>query len=180
MQAKFGSAQRLRRLHIRSCGAVMAANGAADSARGGRAVLWFRNDLRIHDNAIVAEAARRAKAGQIKEVCSCRGTIGDPCCRVLLFDARRPPLLRTQQHNPQYALRLDPLQVVPVYCFDPRQFIETPWGHSKCGPYGAQFRLESVRPAPVPICVSCPELCAGDTASLRSRTCFAPPAYSLL
>lgn len=32
-----------------------------------------------------------------------------------------------------------------MYCFDPRQFIETPWGHSKCGPYGAQFRLESVR-----------------------------------
>jgi hypothetical protein len=96
MQASFGSAHRLRRVHFRSCGAVMAANGAADSGRGGRAVLWFRNDLRVHDNAIVAEAARRAKAGQINEVCSCHGRIGDPCCRVLLFDARRPTLFWTQ------------------------------------------------------------------------------------
>lgn len=63
----------------------MAANGAADGARGGRAVLWFRNDLRTHDNAIVAEAARRAKAGQINEVGSIAG-LGEPFCRVLLFE----------------------------------------------------------------------------------------------
>lgn len=37
------------------------------------------------------------------------------------------------------------LQVVPLYCFDPRQFVETPWGNPKCGSHAAQFRLESVR-----------------------------------
>jgi deoxyribodipyrimidine photolyase len=46
----------------------MAANGAAKGGSGGRAVLWFRNDLRLHDNGIVAEAARRAESGQIEEV----------------------------------------------------------------------------------------------------------------
>jgi DNA photolyase len=54
----------------------MAANGAADTGSGGRAVLWFRNDLRTHDNAIIAEAARRAKAGQINEVRSYHGMKG--------------------------------------------------------------------------------------------------------
>lgn len=32
-----------------------------------------------------------------------------------------------------------------MYCWDPRQFVETPWGHPKLGAHGAQFRLESVR-----------------------------------
>lgn len=36
------------------------------------------------------------------------------------------------------------LQVVPLYCFNPCMFVETPWGHSKLGPHGAQFRLEAV------------------------------------
>jgi hypothetical protein len=35
-------------------------------------------------------------------------------------------------------------QVVPLYCFDPRQFIATPWGNPKTGAYRAQFLLESV------------------------------------
>lgn len=68
---------------------------------GGRAVLWFRNDLRLHDNPVLAEAAQRVKAGKISEV-------------------------------------------VPLYCWDPRLFIATPYGHSKTGPHAAQFRLESV------------------------------------
>ena len=42
------------------------------SAGGGgapqRAVLWFRNDLRLHDNAIVAEAAQAVKNGKLSEV----------------------------------------------------------------------------------------------------------------
>ncbi len=44
------------------------------SAGGGgarqRAVLWFRNDLRLHDNAIVAEAAQAVKNGKLSEVTS--------------------------------------------------------------------------------------------------------------
>lgn len=35
-------------------------------------------------------------------------------------------------------------QVVPVYCWDPRQFVATPWGHPKTGPAAAQFRIDSV------------------------------------
>jgi DNA photolyase len=77
-QAKSGSKQRLRQAHFSSCGAVMAANGAANGGSGGRAVLWFRNDLRLHDNAIVAEAARRAKSGEIAEVHSCININGPP------------------------------------------------------------------------------------------------------
>jgi deoxyribodipyrimidine photolyase len=34
--------------------------------------------------------------------------------------------------------------VVPLYCFDPRQFIATPWGNPKTGAYRAQFLIESV------------------------------------
>jgi hypothetical protein len=31
-------------------------------------VLWFRNDLRLHDNAIVAEAVKAVRAKQVDEV----------------------------------------------------------------------------------------------------------------
>ncbi len=37
------------------------------------------------------------------------------------------------------------VQVVPLYCFDPRNFVATPYGHPKLGAHGAQFRLESVQ-----------------------------------
>lgn len=43
--------------------------GAAGGGSGNRAVIWFRGtDLRLHDNAIVHEAARRVEAGQVAEV----------------------------------------------------------------------------------------------------------------
>ena len=35
--------------------------------------------------------------------------------------------------------------MVPLYCFDPRQYIATPWGNPKTGGYRAQFLLESVQ-----------------------------------
>ena len=35
--------------------------------------------------------------------------------------------------------------MVPLYCFDPRQYIATPWGNPKTGAYRAQFLLESVQ-----------------------------------
>ena len=36
------------------------------------------------------------------------------------------------------------MQVVPLYCFDPRNFIATPCGNPKTGAYRAQFLIESV------------------------------------
>lgn len=59
------------------------------SGGGKRAILWFRNDLRLHDNVIVAEAARRVQAGSVAEVRSmlpsCNGTsscflVSSACC----------------------------------------------------------------------------------------------------
>jgi deoxyribodipyrimidine photo-lyase len=35
-------------------------------------------------------------------------------------------------------------QVLPLFCFDPRQFQATPWGHPKTGSVRAAFQLESV------------------------------------
>ncbi|KAK9915425.1 hypothetical protein WJX75_009007 [Coccomyxa subellipsoidea] len=68
---------------------------------GHRLVLWFRNDLRLTDNALVHQAAQLIKKEQATEV-------------------------------------------VPLYCFDPRQFIATPWGNSKTGAHHATFLLQSV------------------------------------
>ena len=74
---------------------------AVMAASGNRVVLWFRNDLRLQDNAIGHEAALRVRAGKADEV-------------------------------------------LPVFCFDPRQFEATPWGTPKTGVFRAQFLLESV------------------------------------
>lgn len=66
MQTRPPPVHRLRRVRYSSAGAAaMAQNGGGS---GGRAVLWFRNDLRLHDNAIVAEAAQRVKSGKVSEV----------------------------------------------------------------------------------------------------------------
>jgi len=59
-------------------------------------LVWFRKDLRIHDNEILTEAVRR----------------GD--------------------------------RIIPVYCFDPRQFELTPFNSYKTGLIRARFLLESV------------------------------------
>lgn len=59
-------------------------------------LVWFRNDLRIHDNEILLEACRR----------------GD--------------------------------YIVPVYCFDPRQFENTSYKSQKTGAFRTKFILESV------------------------------------
>ncbi|HZG39280.1 MAG TPA: deoxyribodipyrimidine photo-lyase, partial [Nodosilinea sp.] len=59
-------------------------------------LVWFRNDLRLHDHQPLDQA------------------------------------LRTGQ------------TVLPVYCFDPRQFGQTSFGFPKTGAYRAQFLLESV------------------------------------
>lgn len=59
-------------------------------------LLWFRNDLRLHDHQPLDEAMR---AGQ---------------------------------------------SIVPLYCFDPRQFGQTSFGFPKTGVFRAQFLLDSV------------------------------------
>lgn len=49
----------------------MASGGGGSSGSGGgnRAVVWFRGtDLRVHDNVVVHEAARRVQAGTVSEV----------------------------------------------------------------------------------------------------------------
>lgn len=61
-----------------------------------RQLIWFRNDLRIHDHELLTQALRN----------------GD--------------------------------EIIPLYCFDPRQFGTTPFGFPKTGGYRAQFLLESV------------------------------------
>ncbi|NEQ53083.1 MAG: cryptochrome DASH, partial [Leptolyngbya sp. SIO3F4] len=61
-----------------------------------RILLWFRNDLRLHDHE---------------------------------------PLHRALEQN---------AEIIPVYCFDPRQFGQTSFGFPKTGSYRAQFLLECV------------------------------------
>ncbi len=46
----------------------MASAAAGGSGSSKRMVLWFRNDLRLHDNAIVAEAVKAVRAKQVDEV----------------------------------------------------------------------------------------------------------------
>ncbi|MGJ3245264.1 MAG: DASH family cryptochrome [Elainellaceae cyanobacterium] len=63
---------------------------------GTRILIWYRNDLRLHDH----EPMNRA--------------------------------INAKAH------------VIPLYCFDPRQFEQTSFGFAKTGAYRAQFLLESV------------------------------------
>lgn len=51
----------------------------AAAGKGGRVILWFRNDLRLHDNAIVAEAQKRVQAGTASEVGSALLGAGRHC-----------------------------------------------------------------------------------------------------
>ena len=59
-------------------------------------LVWFRNDLRIHDNEILLEATQKAT------------------------------------------------QIIPVFCFDPRQYVETTYKTQKTGVYRTQFLLDAV------------------------------------
>jgi deoxyribodipyrimidine photo-lyase len=61
-----------------------------------RILLWFRNDLRLHD------------------------------------------------HEPLHRAIASGAEIIPVYCFDPRQFGKTAFGFPKTGAFRAQFLLESV------------------------------------
>ncbi|PZD74529.1 Cryptochrome DASH [Acaryochloris thomasi RCC1774] len=61
-----------------------------------RILIWFRNDLRLHDHEPLTQALRLGA------------------------------------------------QVIPLYCFDPRQFTTTPFGFDKTGAMRSQFLTESV------------------------------------
>jgi deoxyribodipyrimidine photo-lyase len=52
--------------------------------------------------------------------------------------------LRIHDHEPLHTALKARSQVIPVYCFDPRQFGQTAFGFSKTGAFRAQFLLESV------------------------------------
>jgi deoxyribodipyrimidine photo-lyase len=60
-------------------------------------LVWFRNDLRIHDNEILIEATQKA------------------------------------------------IQIIPVFCFDPRYYVKSDLGNLKTGNFRAQFINESVQ-----------------------------------
>lgn len=61
-----------------------------------RVIVWFKNDLRLHDHAALFSACK------------------------------------------------DSSEVIPVYCFDPRQFGEVELGIQKTGPFRAKFLIEAV------------------------------------
>ncbi|MDX2229473.1 MAG: DASH family cryptochrome [Leptolyngbyaceae cyanobacterium bins.349] len=53
--------------------------------------------------------------------------------------------LRLHDHEPLHqAICAGATHIIPVYCFDPRQFGQTTFGFPKTGPFRAQFLLESV------------------------------------
>ncbi|ELR99073.1 DASH family cryptochrome [Gloeocapsa sp. PCC 73106] len=52
--------------------------------------------------------------------------------------------LRLEDHEPMYQALSQKAQVIPVYCFDPRQFGTTGCGLVKTGSFRAQFLRESV------------------------------------
>jgi deoxyribodipyrimidine photo-lyase len=88
-----------------------------------RVLLWFRNDLRVHDNELLTLAAkavqsRSAEAAQLPH----SG----------LF------------YSPNVTQRISVSQVLPVYCFDPRHFAISEYDSPKTGYHRAKFLHESV------------------------------------
>ena len=59
-------------------------------------IVWFRNDLRVHDNEALVSASR------------------------------------------------DSLSILPVFCFDPRDYGKSSSGFDKTGPYRAKFLVECI------------------------------------
>lgn len=61
--------------------------------------------------------------------------------RILIWYRRD---LRLHDHEPIARALQQEAQIIPVYCFDPRQFSTTSFGFPKTGAFRAQFLLESV------------------------------------
>ena len=58
----------LRQLPSAGRGRRICIAAMAKGSQSKRVVLWFRDDLRLHDNYTVASAAKMVKAGQASEV----------------------------------------------------------------------------------------------------------------
>lgn len=52
--------------------------------------------------------------------------------------------LRLHDHEPLHAALKQRAHIIPIYCFDPRQFGQTSFGFPKTGAFRAQFLMESV------------------------------------
>ncbi len=52
--------------------------------------------------------------------------------------------LRLHDHEPIHQALAQQATIIPVYCFDPRQFGQTAFGFAKTGAFRAQFLLESL------------------------------------
>ncbi|MGB3297666.1 MAG: DASH family cryptochrome [Phormidesmis sp.] len=52
--------------------------------------------------------------------------------------------LRLHDHEPLHRALEQKAEVIPLYCFDPRQFAKTSFGFPKTGAYRAKFLLETV------------------------------------
>ncbi len=52
--------------------------------------------------------------------------------------------LRLHDHEPFHRAAEQGADIIPLYCFDPRQFAETSFGFPKTGAYRAQFLIETV------------------------------------
>ncbi len=52
--------------------------------------------------------------------------------------------LRIHDHEPLYQALQEKANIIPIYCFDSRQFSTTSFGFPKTGKYRAQFLLESI------------------------------------
>ncbi|MGB3789060.1 MAG: DASH family cryptochrome, partial [Phormidesmis sp.] len=52
--------------------------------------------------------------------------------------------LRLHDHEPFHRAAQQGAEIIPLYCFDPRQFAETSFGFLKTGAYRAQFLIETV------------------------------------
>ncbi len=89
-------------------------------------IVWFRNDLRLHDHEALSKA--RALAGRLILL----GSI------LVASSALSHALLRAQACG-------DSTSVVPVYVFDPREFGKSAAGFDKTGPSrcGARARART-------------------------------------
>jgi len=61
--------------------------------------------------------------------------------RILIWYRRD---LRLHDHEPMYQALEQKSQVIPIYCFDPRQFATTSFGFPKTGAFRAKFLIESL------------------------------------
>jgi DASH family cryptochrome len=93
---KYGDQRNLKTAPLFSPLGESFGENAGPAAKGSKIIVWFRNDLRLHDNPALYRAAEEGSL------------------------------------------------ILPVYCFDPRQFGKTSFGFEKTGRYRAQFLIDSV------------------------------------